>query len=240
MIYLRSSLFYLGMILSLLVFAFVQPFCLLFPFHIRYMILTRWGRFIIWWLRLTCHLDYRVEGAENIPAGPAVVLAKHQSAWETIALQRILPPQTWVLKRELLWIPFFGWGLALLNAVAIDRGAGRKALKQVVEKGTERLKQGIWIIVFPEGTRVAPGTKGNYNIGGAMLAQKSGYPVLPVAHNAGEYWPKQGFLKYPGTITVAIGPVIETSGIKPGDINARAESWIEDKMCEISGVPHTE
>lgn len=240
MIYLRSLLFYLGMILSLVVMTLIMPFCLFLPFRLRYGVLTQWGRFILWWLRVTCRLDYRVEGRENIPSGASIVLAKHQSAWETIALQRILPPQTWVLKRELLWIPLFGWGLALLKAVAIDRGAGRKALKQVVEQGSQRLQAGIWVIVFPEGTRVAPGTKGSYNIGGAMLAQKSGYPALPIAHNAGEYWPKQGFLKRPGTITVAIGPCIESAGRKAGEINAEAEAWIESKMHEISGVPYAE
>lgn len=237
MIVLRSVLFYLGMLAGLLLLLPLMPLALPFSYRVRYGLLTRWSQFELWWLALTCGLHYRVSGRENIPPGPAIILAKHQSAWETLALQRIFPPQTWVLKRSLLFIPIFGWGLAMLKAIAIDRGAGRKALQQVIEQGTERLKAGIWVVIFPEGTRTAPGARGKYNIGGAMLAKKSGYPVVPVAHNAGEFWRRNSLLKYPGVIDVVIGPVIDPRDKDTGEINALAESWIEDTMERISTLP---
>lgn len=233
MAYLRAILFYLGMWVVTLPFGLLVPFLLPFPPHARYAVIRYWGRLVLPWFRLTCGVDYRVEGAENIPEGPAVVLAKHQSTWETIALQSIFPTQTWVLKRELLRIPLFGWGLWAAWPVAIDRAAGKEALRQVIEQGQERLKAGFWMIVFPEGTRVAPGTKGRYAIGGAMLAKQAGVPVVPVAHNAGEHWPKGGLLKHPGTITIAIGPAIPTSNRKASEITEAAEAWIEGKMAEI-------
>jgi len=235
----RSVLFYVGMTFGLIL---LMPFMVLaFPFAypVRYRVLTRWGRFNVWWLRVTCGVSYRVEGRENIPAGPALILAKHQSAWETFAFQAIFPPQTWVLKRSLLWIPIFGWGLALLHSIAIDRSAGRQALQQVIEQGTARLKKGIWVVIFPEGTRTAPGTQGKYNIGGPMLAEKSGFPVVPVAHNAGEFWPRNSFIKRPGEITVVIGPVLDPTGKKASMISREVEAWIEGTMDRITGVPRS-
>jgi 1-acyl-sn-glycerol-3-phosphate acyltransferase len=192
------------------------------------------------WLKITCGLDWRVEGLENIPPGNAIILCKHQSAFETMALQRIFPPQVWLLKRELLWIPFFGWGLAMLEPIAIDRKAGRESLNKLVAQGIKRLTAGRWVVIFPEGTRVAPGEEKRYALGGASLAERSGYPVVPVAHNAGEYWPKHGFIKRPGTIRVAIGPVIDSRGRSAADINALAKEWIEAKVREISTLPRTE
>lgn len=235
--WIRSFLFHAGMVVSAIVW--IPPALLLFPFpiRVRYRYLTQWSSFNIWWLRVTCNIRCEVQGRENIPEGPAIVLAKHQSAWETFALQQIFPPQTWVLKRELLWIPLFGWGLAYIGAVAIDRNAGKKALRQVIDEGTQRLKEGLWMIIFPEGTRVAPGVKGRYASGGAMLAEKSGYPVVPVAHNAGEFWPKKGLLKKPGVIKVRIGPVIESQGKKASEINRLTEEWIENEMEAISSKP---
>lgn len=231
----RAAAFYLGLFGSLLVWGLVMPLCLPFPHRVRYAVLSGWARLCLTWLRITCGLGFRVEGLDNLPRGtPAVVLAKHQSAWETLALQAVLPPHTWVLKRELLQIPILGWGLALLAAVGIDRKAGRKALQQVVEEGTDRLQRGIWVVVFPEGTRTEPGAKGQYNVGGAMLAVRSGYPVVPIAHNSGEFWPRRWWVKRPGKITLAIGPVIDVSGRKAGDVNAEAEAWIETKYNEIS------
>jgi 1-acyl-sn-glycerol-3-phosphate acyltransferase len=230
----RSLLFYLGMVLSLLCFGVLLPLIAILPYRRRYGVLTHWGRFILWWLDVSCGLSYEVEGREHIPAGSAAILAKHQSAWETIALQSVFPRQTWVLKRELLWIPIFGWALALLRVVAIDRKAGRKALNQLVTRGRACLEEGTWVVVFPEGTRVAPGIRGHYNIGGAMLAVKSGYAVVPVAHNAGEYWPRRGFCKRPGRIKMVVGPPIETAGRKAGEINAEVEAWIEGQMARIT------
>ena len=159
-------------------------------------------------------------GAENIPREPCIILAKHESAWETLAFQAIFPPQVWVVKRELLWIPFFGWGLAMLSPIAIDRKAGPRALRQMVEQGRERLQRGFCIVIFPEGTRAAPGVRGVYQAGGAWLALKTGAPVLPVAHNAGTYWPRNAFVKRPGTITVSIGPLVRAEGTKRGRAHA--------------------
>jgi 1-acyl-sn-glycerol-3-phosphate acyltransferase len=222
--------------LSTLIVAPLAVLTFPFPFVKRYAFITQWARFNLWWLRLTCRLTYRVQGRNNIPAGNAIVFCKHQSAWETLALQSIFPPQIWLLKRELLWIPFFGWGLAMLEPIAIDRSAGRKAIEQLVRQGKERLAAGRWVIIFPEGTRMAPGQTGRYGIGGAVLAAASGYPVVPVAHNAGEFWPRRGFIKRPGTITVSIGPVVETRGKDAEMIREEARAWIEHESREISSL----
>lgn len=229
----RSCLFSLGQILSTPLFGLVG-LCLFFlPFRHRYRFLIQWGRLNFWWLKKTCGISFRVQGIEHIPAGPAVVLCKHQSAWETIALQQIFPPQIWVLKRELLKIPFFGWGLALLEPIAIDRKAGRRALEQIIQQGRQRLAAGRWVVVFPEGTRMPPGTMGRFGIGGAALAEAAGCPVVPVAHNAGRYWPRAGLIKYPGVIEVVIGPAIDTQGKSADQINQEASEWIAQAMERI-------
>jgi 1-acyl-sn-glycerol-3-phosphate acyltransferase len=165
-----------------------------------------------------------------------VVLSKHQSAWETIALQVIFPPLCYVLKRELLRVPFFGWALGMIPGIAIDRSAGKDALTQVVEQGRERLKEGLWVVVFPEGTRVAPGATRRYKPGGAILAKRAGVPVVPVAHNAGEFWRRNAFIKRAGEIVVSIGPVIEVKGVKANDVSEQAEAWIEGEMRRL--FPH--
>lgn len=234
MLFLRSLLFALGMWSSTLIIAPLAVLTFPFPFATRYAFITQWARFNLWWLRATCGLRYQVHGRDNIPAGNAIVFCKHQSAWETLALQNIFPPQVWLLKRELLWVPFFGWGLAMLEPIAIDRRAGRKAVEQLVRQGIERLADGRWVVIFPEGTRVAPGHTGRYGIGGAALAASSGYPVVPVAHNAGEFWPRRGFLKRPGTITVVVGPAIDSRGKDAETIKEEAKAWIENKSREIS------
>ena len=233
-IWIRSLVFWLLFAGSLLVFAPLVLLTFPFPYPFRYAVATRWGRFSIRALRIVCGLDYRVRGREHIPNEPAIVFCKHQSAWETLALQEIFPPQVWVLKKELMWLPLFGWGMALLEPIAIDRGAGRRAVVKLVREGIERLRKGRWVIVFPEGTRVPPCTRGRYHIGGAVLAEKSGAPVVPVAHNAGEFWPKRSLLKWPGTIDVVIGPPIATQGKPASQILAEAEAWIEATMEQIS------
>lgn len=199
----------------------------------RYDIIRQWARFMIWLLERLCGLHYRVEGREHLPKQPAIVISKHQSSWETLAYQQIFPPQVWVLKRELLWVPFFGWGLAMTQPIAIDRGSGRQAVQQIISQGRQRLETGRWVVVFPEGTRVAPGQRRRFGLGGAVLAAGTGYPVVPVAHNAGSYWPRRGFLKKPGTIRVAIGPVIETQGKTPEQINREAQAWIDREMQRL-------
>jgi 1-acyl-sn-glycerol-3-phosphate acyltransferase len=208
---------------------------LTFPFTplARYQVISAWSKLMVWAAERICGIRYRVIGTENIPREPCIVMSKHESAWETLALQAILPPQVWVVKRELLWIPFFGWGLAMLSPIAIDRKAGPRALKQMLQQGRERLKRGFSIVIFPEGTRAAPGMRGVYQIGGAWLALKTGAPVLPVAHNAGTYWPKNALLKRPGVITVSIGPLVHPDGRKPAALMQDIEQWIENETQRI-------
>ena len=221
--------------LSVVIYAPLMLPTALLPFPARYRLIRQWARFQVFMLQALCGLRYRVEGREHLPENAAIIMAKHQSAWETIAFQEIFPQQTWVLKRELMWIPLFGWALALLRPIAIDRNAGRKAIEQVIEQGRDRLKSAIWVVVFPEGTRVAPGARRRYGIGGAVLAVETGYPVVPVAHNAGSFWPRRGFLKRPGTIRVVIGPVIDPYGKSAEEIRQLAEEWIEDTMADLEG-----
>jgi 1-acyl-sn-glycerol-3-phosphate acyltransferase len=181
----------------------------------------------------------RVIGLENMPAEPCVILSKHQSAWETMTIQDYVPNGAYcvfVLKKELLRIPLLGWGLAAMKMISIDRKAGRDALDQVVNQGRERLQQGFYVIIFPEGTRVAPGQTKRYKAGGAYLATRVGCKVVPIAHDAGELWPRQAFLKRPGQITMSIGPAFDATGMSEQQVNQRAEAWIEAEMRRIS--PH--
>jgi 1-acyl-sn-glycerol-3-phosphate acyltransferase len=230
MIYLRSLLFLLVKILLTIPFSLLILLTFPLPPLLRYRFIAKWSWMVTRLTRIIVGISYRVEGLENLPAGPAVILSKHQSAWETIVFQQIFPPLSFVLKKNLLYIPFFGWGLALFSPIAIDRAAGREALKQIEAQGKQRLKSGFWVLIFPEGTRVAPGESGQYQVGGAWLAVKAGVPVVPVAHNAGRCWPKNGFVKYPGEIVVKIGSPIETVGRKATQVAAESEAWIESTM----------
>ena len=199
------------------------------PARVRYRIVTSWSHLMVALARSVCGTRYRIEGrAPN--GGPFIVLAKHQSAWETLAFQVLFPPQVLVLKRWLLWLPFFGWGLATLSPITVDRGAGSRTLRRLLMQGRNRLEQGFWVIIFPEGTRVRPGQRVRYQAGGAWLACKTNVPVIPVAHDAGRLWPKNGFLKYPGTITVRVGAPIDPVGLSTDALNRRVEDWIEEQM----------
>ena len=231
---LRSLLFSTGMIVSTLIFAILCVLLAPAPYFFRYRFTTLWNRFNLWWLKFTCRIDFEINGLENIPPGPAIIFCKHQSTWETIALPTIFPPQVWVLKRELLWVPFFGWGLALLKPIAINRKAGRKAINQILHQGLARLHAGLWVVFFPEGTRVAPGKQVRYKMGGALLAEHTRYPVVPVAHNAGEFWGRRQFVKTPGTIRISIGPAIDTTDLSANEINTRAQQWIEDTLSQYN------
>ncbi|TAK86280.1 MAG: 1-acyl-sn-glycerol-3-phosphate acyltransferase [Betaproteobacteria bacterium] len=227
---LRSSFFAAALVVVTVPYAILSLATIPLPRMARYRFISGWSWIILFLARHILGIDWRVEGREHLPARPAVILAKHQSAWETIAFQQIFPPQVHVLKRELLWIPFFGWGLALMSPIAIDRSRGVAALRSIARRGRERLAQGFWVIVFPEGTRVAPGERRPYQLGGAWLAAASGAPVVPVAHNAGLVWPRNAFIKRPGTVTVRIGRPIETENRDPKDINTLAEKWIEEQQ----------
>ncbi len=235
--FLRSALFALALALLTPPYSVVALMTVVLPRHARWRIISGWSRCVIWLARVLLGLGYRVEGLEHLSGGPAVILSKHQFAWETIAFQIIFPPHVHVLKKELLWIPFFGWGLALMSPIAIDRGRGLRALRQMAEQGAARLAQGFWILVFPEGTRVPPGTTGTYRIGGAWLAVRTGVQVVPVAHNAGLYWERNAFTKRPGEIRVVIGEPIACEGLTPELLNAKVEAWIESQaksLCPAS------
>ena len=233
MIVARSLVFFLAQSSLTIVWSLLS--LLTFPFRplTRYRFITTWSRMVIWLARALCGIRYEVRGLENLPAQPGIILAKHQSAWETLAFQVFLPPQVWVIKRELLNVPFFGWGLAMMSPIAIDRGAGMKALRQTLEQGRERLAGGFWIVIFPEGHRFPPGQKGPYQVGGAWLAVQTGAPVVPVAHNAGYLWPRHSVLKYPGKITVSIGPPIDPTGMKADEMNKTVEDWIETEVTRL-------
>lgn len=224
---LRSALFLAVLSISIILFA--SLILLTVPVSVtgRIRLVNGWVAFFNWWLRVACGLDYRVSGLDRLPAGPALIFARHSSAWETLAFQRLFPPYAWIIKRELLWLPFFGWGLAMLHPIAIDRSRGRDAVEQIARQGCERLEQGLWVMCFPETTRMPPGQRRRFGMGGAVLASRSGCPVVPVAHNAGIYWRRRGFFKHPGTIDVIVGPAIETEGLTPEQINARAKEWID-------------
>ena len=233
MLFLRSSLFFIGQLITAPIFTLIA--LLAWPVNpiLRNQLISGWARSMIWWLRVTCNVRHEISGMENLPNRPCIILAKHQSTWETFAFQAIFPTQVYVLKRELLWIPIFGWGLAMTSPIAINRASGREALKQLVSKGQARLAQGLWVVIFPEGTRMRPHQQGKYHIGGAWLACQTKTPVLPVAHNAGHCWPK-GFIKQAGVIKLHIGPAIATADLKADALNLKVEQWIEAQMQVIN------
>lgn len=226
----RSLLFLVFQMVTAVLFAILAILSFPFSFRIRYAIISRWAAVNLWCLKWVCGVTYEVIGRENIPETPCIIMCNHQSAWETLVLQVIFPPQAWVLKRELLWIPFFGWGLAALNPIAIDRKAGRQALNQIIKQGIARLTDGVWVVIFPEGTRMPRGKLGRFGIGGARLAAESGFPVLPVAHNAAKAWPKKGFIKHAGVIRISIGKPIAVENQTATAINTKTEIWIRRQM----------
>jgi 1-acyl-sn-glycerol-3-phosphate acyltransferase len=229
----RSLIFAVLQTVLTILFSLVAFFSFPFSAPTRYKLITGYNHTVIWMARGVLGIQYVVEGQEHLPKQPAIILAKHQSAWETVAFLFLFPPVSPVIKRELLMVPFFGWAFRMLSPIAIDRSAGREALKQIVRQGKDKLAQGFWVLVFPEGTRVAPGEKGRYGIGGSWLAAETGAPIVPVAHNAGEVWPKNAFIKRPGTITVRIGPAIDSHGKSAAELTRAAEAWIETEMTRL-------
>lgn len=226
----RSTLFTAVLVVLTPLFAVIALLTFPLPALTRYRIITVWSRCIVWAARNFCGIRYRVVGAEHLPQKPCIILAKHQSAWETLAFQLVFPPQVWVLKKELLRVPFFGWGLAMLSPIAIDRSARREALQQLVEQGRERLDAGFCIVIFPEGTRVPPGQRGKYRPGGARLAVQTETTVIPVAHNAGRCWARNAFIKRPGLVTISVGAPIDPRGLSAEQLAQRVEDWIEGEM----------
>jgi 1-acyl-sn-glycerol-3-phosphate acyltransferase len=238
---LRSILFFIFQIVWTIPYAIV---CFIsFPFLSRvrrYWVAAGWCKVVIWVGDKLCGMRYRVIGWENLPETPAVLLSKHQSAWETVALPALMPrPLCFVFKRELLYVPFFGWALGLLSMIHINRSKGTDAFQSVVAQGRERLAEGSWIIMFPEGTRTKTGSRNKYKSGGARLAVATSAPVVPIAHNAGRVWPRNSFVKYPGEVIVSIGPVIETAGRTAEAVNADVAEWIEREMVRIDPSAYT-
>jgi 1-acyl-sn-glycerol-3-phosphate acyltransferase len=205
-----------------------------FPPQTRYRVIAAWPQLATWFSRRLLKIEYEVHGREHIPGSPCVILSKHQSAWETIAYTSIFPPHVYVIKRELTWIPFLGWGLALMSPIAINRADRKRAMQRLIELGAERFRQGFSIMVYPEGTRIAVGRRGVYRLGGAVIAANTGAAVLPVAHNAGLLWPKNSFRKYPGKVTVVIGPPIPSNGVTAEQLMRRVEDWIETEMQRLT------
>ena len=204
------------------------------PFRQLYRFARAWASTNFWLLKILCGLDWTIESAERIPReGAHVTMWKHTSTWETLAQMIVFPPQAWVLKRQILWIPLVGWATWLLKCIAIDRGAGHRAVNQVLDLGRERLAAGIWVLIFPEGTRMAPGETRKYGMSGALLASQAGVKLVPVAHDAGDYWPRRGLVKRPGVVRVVIGPPIESAGRDPRQLNAEVQSWIEGTMATL-------
>jgi 1-acyl-sn-glycerol-3-phosphate acyltransferase len=232
---LRSAIYLLFLAITVIPYAFACMLWAPLPLHRRFRLTAGWPRLAIWGAKVIVGIRWRIKGIENLPDGPAILLSKHQSAWETLFLPAHMPRDVcFVYKKELHRVPFFGWGLALLRMIPIDRSKGRDAFEQIVRLGRERLDQGRWPVLFPEGTRVAPGKVGRYKLGGAMLAVRTGAGVIPIAHNAGECWPRNAFIKKPGLITLSIGPMIESQGLNAETLNGKVRDWIENEMRQLN------
>jgi 1-acyl-sn-glycerol-3-phosphate acyltransferase len=233
--YIGSTFLFIGIFSTATVAGILILIMVPLSFNIAYKISTVWCWLVLWMAKIFCGVKYAVEGLEHINAGqPVIILSNHQSAWETLALRCFLPQQVVLLKRSLVLLPIWGWALGSLKSIVIDRESQTTALRTLLEKGKKALSEGLWVVIFPEGTRTAAGEVKKFSAGGALLAEKSGVPVIPVVHNAGDFWPRYSFLKYPGTIRVRIGPCIESQGRKAADINKEAEQWIINGLREIS------
>jgi 1-acyl-sn-glycerol-3-phosphate acyltransferase len=233
---LRSILFLAGAVLITSFFGILVPLGGLFGFRGAAWFASSYTTVMLKWVELALGITCEVSGWENVPDFPVIVMAKHQSAWETLFMESRLPPQCWIVKRELLWLPFVGWSLLAIRCIAIDRASGQSAREQIVEQGAQRLKEGMWVSIFPEGTRIAPGKVGRYGIGGSLLATRTGTPILPIAHNAGECWGRNSYVKRPGVVKVVVGPLIPTEGRDVVSVNNEVQEWIEGQMRIIS--PH--
>jgi 1-acyl-sn-glycerol-3-phosphate acyltransferase len=232
---LRSIIFTFILFVTVVPFSLVMVFVRIFSMKASYYIGKSWAHTVIWSCKVLCRLDYSVEGKEHIPATNCVVFIKHSSAYETIVQLLLLPRQSWVLKHELIWTPFLGWALACLHPVAINRKAHRSAVKQVIHKGKARLAEGLWMMIFPEGTRMRPGETRRYGISGTLLAQQANTVILPIAHNAGDFWPRRGWRKKPGTIRFVIGPTLDPAGRNPREINEELQNWMENTVADLRG-----
>jgi 1-acyl-sn-glycerol-3-phosphate acyltransferase len=230
-----GSLFFTGF-LFVWTFLYAIPFallCFFLPFPRRFVLVRIYAGSVLSVLKWTCGLSYRIEGAA-LPEGCHVALWKHSSSWETMAMMVVFPRQVWVLKRELLWIPVVGLAVRQMHAIAIDRKAGHSAVAQVIEQGKERLAEGDWIMIFPEGTRMGAGETRRYGVSGTLLAQETGKLIVPVAHNSGYYWPRRGWLKKPGTVRVVIGTPVSPAGRDVREVNEEIQAWVEATVRRLT------
>ena len=225
MLLLRSLLYFVGSIIRLILISFSGLLLIFASYPTRQKYLSQWAIFCMWWLKITLNIKTNVVGRENIINSSCIIISNHQSTWETLAFQTIFPAHTWVLKRELLWLPVFGWSLALLKPIIINRGEKLNAIKKVIKQGADRLEKGISIVIYPEGTRQPYKKLGVYQNGGSAIAKKTGYSIVPVYHNAGKIWPKGSFIKKPGVITVVIGEAISQSNLKPSEVTENIRQW---------------
>lgn len=231
--WLGSFLFTSFLFLSVAIWGIVTIVLRLFGYRAMFWGIRLWARSILAALRWLCGLEYSVRGVENLAIRNSVILMKHSSTWETIAQLVLFPNQTWVMKRELIWAPLLGWVLFLLKPIPINRGGGRNAVEQVIKKGQQRLDEGLWVVIFPEGTRVPPGHSRRFGISGTLLAQAAERPIIPVAHNAGRFWPRRGLVKSPGMIQVVIGKPIDTADREPREITSEVQAWIEAEIAAM-------
>lgn len=231
--WLASALFTSLMFLTVVPWSFATICVRPFGLGPAFAVASSWGRMICWLCETLCGLRYSVEGMENLPEAASVAMVKHSSAYETIVLLNILPRQIWVLKRELIWAPFFGWALATLEPIAIDRSGGRAAVTQVIEQGRRKIADGAWVIVFPEGTRMPAGETRRYGASGALLAQESGALLVPIAHNAGDFWPRRGLRKLPGTVRFVIGKAVDPAGRDAREVNEEIQAWVEATVARL-------
>lgn len=233
-LFFRSVIFLFCSSITIFLYSFVCVASFVLPLRYRHGLIRSFLRLTIYFLKVICLIDYQVEGLENIPKDRnGIILSKHQSTWETFFLPLIFHDPAIIIKKELLWVPFFGWGLAITDPIAINRSNKATAMQQVIEKGRKCLQEGRWILIFPEGTRIPLGQVGRYQLGGARLAAETGYPIIPVAHNAGRFWAKRKFIKQPGTVHLVIGPLIESQGKGPEEIMGLTKNWIETMVARI-------
>lgn len=225
MLFLRSFVYFIGSVVSTILIGLSAMTLFFLPINMRYKLISQWAKFNLWWLAVTCNLNFKVIGKENIPNDPCVIISNHQSTWETLAFQTIFPHQTWVLKKSLLWIPIFGWGLALLNPITIDRGNKIQAIRKITKQGINRLRMGIWVIIYPEGTRQKTPAIGRYQKGGVAMAKAANSNLLPIYHNAGVFWPKGSFIKPAGTITIVIGEPIMADNNNSTELTKQIREW---------------
>ena len=231
---LRSTLFWVFFLPVTLLTAILLSIIFYSPLKMRVGLIRLWINYSLGLLHYFCGLKYHVEGLENIPQHGFILMSKHSSTWETIALQKFFDPMIWVVKRELTRIPIFGWGLLAMNAIALNRGSGRKAITQLIQESRKHMDQGRILMLFPEGTRVFPMEQKPFKIGGAIVSENTGYAVLPIAHNAGEFWPRHSWIKWPGTIRVIIGKPIDPEGKKSDQIIKEVKQWITSTCDQIS------